>query len=107
MMLQLLGTFAEFERARIGERISDVLGDKRRQNKVYSRRTPFGYRREGDRLVADLKQQAALAEMRRMHADGASLRQIAAYANGLNVRPGPFYAQTVKVILESRMASAG
>ena len=80
-MLQLLGVFAEFERGRISERISDVLADKRQQGKVYSRNVPFGYRRIGSELIADPEQQAELSVMKRMHGDGASLRQIATYLN--------------------------
>lgn len=109
MMLQLLGVFAEFERGRISERIADVLADKRQRGQVYSRNVPFGYRRLGSELVADDKQQAELAIMKRMHGEGASLRQIAAYLNGKGVRTNnggkKFYAQTVKQILSSRASA--
>ena len=106
MMLQLLGVFAEFERGRISERISDVLADKRHRGTVYSRNVPFGFRRIGSKIVADEEQQAELAVMKRMHQDGASLRQIAAYLNDKGIRTNnggkQFYAQTVKQVLFSR-----
>jgi len=109
MLVHLLGTFAEFERGRISERICDVLSDKRRRRKIYSRRTPFGYRREQDRLVADPAQQRALETMKRMHSEGASLRQIASHLNRLGITSNSgkqFSAQTVKDVLTSRMTSA-
>jgi DNA invertase Pin-like site-specific DNA recombinase len=107
MLLQLLGVFAQFERGRTSERIRDVLGDRRTQRKVYSRNIPFGYRREDDRLIENPGQQAALAEARRMHADGASLRQIASRLTELNVTTNcggsKWHAQTVKQVLSSRI----
>jgi DNA invertase Pin-like site-specific DNA recombinase len=99
--------FAQFERGRTSERIRDVLGDRRTQRKVYSRNIPFGYRREDDRLIENPGQQAALAEARRMHADGASLRQIASRLTELNVTTNcggsKWHAQTVKQVLSSRI----
>ncbi|MGB6644504.1 MAG: recombinase family protein [Candidatus Cybelea sp.] len=46
MMLSMLGCFAEFERARISERISDVAFDLRSRRKAYCRFSPFGYKRQ-------------------------------------------------------------
>jgi site-specific DNA recombinase len=45
MMLQMLGAFAEFERAQIAARISDVSFDLRTKGQVYCGNTPFGYTR--------------------------------------------------------------
>jgi len=108
MMLQLLGVFAQFERGRASERIKDVLGDRRAQRKSYSRNTPFGYRRDGDRLVENPEQQAALAEARTMHEKGASLRQIAARMTELEVRTNnggvAWYPRTVQQVLGSLIA---
>lgn len=110
MMLQLLGVFAEFERGRISERISDVLSDRRKQRKVYSRNIPFGYVRSGDSLIAEPKQQAALEERRRMSAAGASLRQMAARMTAIKIHTngnGRFWhAATVSKVLDSKMESA-
>ena len=109
MMLQLLGVFSEFELSRTSERIREVLGDRRRQRKAYSRCVPFGYRRVGNELVTNVKQQRALADARKMRHGGASLRQIAARLTDLRVCTNnggkKWYAQTVKQILTSRMGS--
>jgi site-specific DNA recombinase len=108
MLLQLLGVFAEFERGRIGERTRDVLADRRRQAKVYSRNTPFGFRREETALLPDALQQRALQEGRQMLADGASMRMIAAHFTALGVQPNNggsrWWAESVRQVLGSRMA---
>jgi site-specific DNA recombinase len=108
MMLQLLGVFAEFERGRTSERIRDVLSDRRLQRKVYSRAVPFGFKRSGDDLVKDARQQAALDEARSMHSGGASYRQIAARMSQLGVTTNSggrrWYPETIRQILGSRMS---
>lgn len=102
MMLSLLGTFAEFERERIGERTRETLGDRRRQGKAYCRRDPFGYRREGTDLIPIPHELAVRDEAQQMFRDGASLRGIGAM---LAQRTGrQWAAQTVKDMLTSRMA---
>lgn len=109
MMLQLLGVFAEFERSRTSERIRDVLGERRRQRKAYSRCVPFGYRRIRDELVINVKQQKALVEARKMRGNGASLREIALRLTNLGVRTNnggkQWYAETIRQILNSRMGT--
>jgi len=102
MMLQLLGVFAEFERARIGERTADVLGDRRRRGKVYTGVTPFGYTRDGDELLPNPAQLAALDEAKAMLDDGASLRQVGSFL--VRCVGGRWHPQTVKDVLSSRIA---
>lgn len=105
MMLSMLGAFAEFERARISERIKDVLLDKRQHNRVYSRNTPFGYRRKDDSLCENEHEQKALTTMRAMHKDGASYRQIASWLRENRYKPRglAWYASSVRAVLTSRM----
>lgn len=107
MMVSMLGAFAEFERERIAERIRDVAYDKRQQRRAYCRNTPFGYRRIGDDLVPDERDQTGLAKMRAMKEKGASLRQIGAWLseNGYQPRGSRWHAASVKAVLESRMNS--
>ena len=110
LVVNMLGVVAQWEREAIGERTSAALEHKRRNGLAYGR-TPFGYRREGDRLVPDLLQQRALKEAQDMHSAGASLRQIAAKLESFGVKPNnggsTWYAQSVKHILTSRMTAAG
>jgi site-specific DNA recombinase len=108
MMLHMLGAFAEFERAQIAARISDVSFDLRSKRQVYCGNAPFGFRRSGNRLEPDSSQQAALATMRDMHAHGASYRQIATWLtqNGVQPKGQAWYASSVRDVLRSRMNAA-
>jgi len=106
MVVHLLGTFAEFERGRISERTSDVLGYKRRAGKVYCKTAPFGYRHDGQHLVEVGDEQSALAEMRELHGNGAPYREIIAMLDARGIRPhrgAKWYASTVRAVLQSRM----
>lgn len=105
----MLAQISQWERGIISERTRDALEFRRRSGKVYSRCTPFGYRRDGDRLVRDDAQHEALTVAKAMHEDGASLRQIAARLEALGVKPNNgtrWYAQSVKHVLTSRMTEA-
>jgi site-specific DNA recombinase len=108
MMLAMLGAFAEFERARISERIADVAFDLRSRRQAYCRHAPFGYRRSGTALVPVDAEQAALAVIRRMHNEGASYRQIATWLteNGIQPKGRAWYASSVRDVLRSRMNAA-
>jgi site-specific DNA recombinase len=107
LVVNMLGVVAQWEREAIGERTAEALAHKRRNGLVYGR-TPFGFSRQGARLVPDAVQQRALKKAREMHAAGASLRWIAAELESMNVTPSNggirWHAQTVKCILSSRIA---
>lgn len=109
LVVNMLGVVAEWERLAIGERTSLALAHKRRSQIVYCGKVPFGFRRQGKKLIPVLSQQRALAEVRAMYAAGASLRQIAAKLEALGVEPNnggaKWYAQSVKQILTSRMTA--
>jgi site-specific DNA recombinase len=114
MMLSMLGAFAEFERARISERIRDVSFDLRNSGHVYCRNVPFGYqrveRKTEDKVEHKLEpiasEQSALAVMRQMHDDGASYRQIAAWLTEHDIKPKghAWYASSVRDVLGSKIA---
>ena len=80
MVVHMLGVVAQWEREATGERTRSSLTHLRKSARVYGR-TPFGYRRSGDRLIAEPDEQIALGRVRTMHTngDGASLRQIGAW----------------------------
>ncbi len=107
MLIHLLASFGEFERGRISERTSDVLAFKRRSKVVYGP-TPYGYRRSKDRLIPDPVQQKALALIRRLDSDGASLRTIAAALTKKRFAPPKgkaWHAQSVRRVLLSKMTT--
>lgn len=105
MLVHLLGTFAEFERGRIGERTADVLEHKRRSGKVYCSHVPFGYRRANDELIPVHAEQTALTEMRRMHEAGKTYREIGEMleARGIPPRGKRWYPASVRAVLQSKM----
>jgi DNA invertase Pin-like site-specific DNA recombinase len=78
LFLTLLGAFAEFERDRIGERIRSTKRAQRARGEYSGGIMQFGYRRKGDMLVEVPEQQAAIKRMKRLRAQGKSLRAISA-----------------------------
>ena len=88
MLVHMLGVVAQWEREATGERTRSSLTHLRKSARVYGR-TPFGYRRSGDRLIAEPDEQIALGRVRTMHAngDGASLRQIGAWLRPRDLLP--------------------
>lgn len=109
MVTNMLGVVAQWERETIGERTAFAHAHQRKSGKVYSGRTPFGYRAtKDDRLVPDPKTQPVLAMIRTMHAngEGASLRMIAKALTERRIAAPhgkQWYASSVKAIIDSRM----
>lgn len=76
LVFTILSAVAEAERDRTRERIAEVKADQRRRGRFLGGSVPFGWRRDGDKLVPEPKQQAAIKKMRRLRAKGLSLRAI-------------------------------
>ena len=76
LVLNIMGSVAQWEREAIGERTAEVLADMRARGRAVSRHAPFGYRRAGDRWLSDQKEQEAIGIMLDLRARGASLREI-------------------------------
>ena len=81
-MLNLTAAVSQWEREAIGERTRDALSHKRRQGERVGN-IAFGFRLAGDgqHLEPDPAEQEALAEIRRLRHEGATLRGIAATLN--------------------------
>lgn len=110
MVLQVVGVFAELERGMTSERTAKTLPDCRRQRQVYGA-VPFGWRRESPnskKLVEVPEQQEALAEMRRMAENGATLKAIGGMLESRGLLPrngGHWQPASVRSILRSKMAT--
>lgn len=109
MILTILAAVAQFERVRIGERIRDARQHMRRQGRHLGGTRPFGYRVEpaGGRskvLVEEPAEQAAIKEIQKLRARGATLMAIrdAVRAMGL-----PISHQTVWQVLARGAATSG
>ena len=101
MVLNILVSVSQWEREAIGERTRDALRHKRANGRVYGH-APLGYQREGEALVANEAELAAVAEVKRLHAAGASLRSICAAMTARGVRTkkgGAWRPSTVQAIL--------
>jgi site-specific DNA recombinase len=107
MVVNMLGVVAQWEREAIGERTSTALAHKRRSGSVYGT-VPFGYRREGNALLPEPFEQAALREAMRLDRIGASYREIATMLEKRGVMPHKsktWHPATVRAMLRSRIAT--
>jgi len=79
LFMTIAAAFAELERDRIRERITQVKRDQKARHRFLGgTRAPFGFRAGDDgSLVADDAEQAAIGRAKRLRARGKSLRYIA------------------------------
>jgi len=106
MVTNMLGVVAQWEREAIAERTAAALSHKRDTGAVYGP-VAFGYRREGDALIPNVDEQAALRQAIRMDREGASFRAIAAMLTERGSKPHrgkAWYASSVRAMLRSRIA---
>jgi putative DNA-invertase from lambdoid prophage Rac len=78
LFLTIAAAFAEAERDRIRERISQVKADQKARGRFLGGTVPFGYRLIDGQLVQEEAQQEAIREMVALRDQGRSLRAIAA-----------------------------
>ncbi len=78
LFLTVAAAFAEAERDRIRERVTQVKADQRSQGRFLGGSLPFGYASIEGTLVPRPGEQEAIAKMKRMKGEGMSLREIAA-----------------------------
>ena len=100
-MAQMSAVFAELERALIAQRTADALGELRSRGQVYGA-VPFGFSRQGDRLVLDDTEQRVLSRIRRLRGRGFSYDRIARSLNGSGVRAkrgGRWSSMSVRSVL--------
>ncbi len=86
-----------------------VLQHKRASRRVYSRLDPYGYRRDGDTLIAVPVEQDVITRISLLRANGWSLRKIADVLNsdGVPTKQGSrWYAMTVKDVLDNPLHKA-
>jgi putative DNA-invertase from lambdoid prophage Rac len=103
LFLTTAAAFAEAERDRIRERVSQVKADQKARRRYLGGKVPFGFRRgESGELVPVNAEQKAIREIRRLRAQGRPLRAIAEAikAKGLTISH-----EGVANVLRSRSAS--
>lgn len=77
LFLTIAAAFAEAERDRIRERVSQSKADQKARNRYLGGSVPFGWTVSGGALIEAPEQQAAIARMVEMRGHGESLRAIA------------------------------
>jgi DNA invertase Pin-like site-specific DNA recombinase len=105
MFLTMLAGFAEMERRLTAERITAALRHKKGQRKAYGP-TPYGFDREGDRLVLNPVEQKVIQQMRRWRQAGRTLAWIADTLTRRGIpakRRGRWNAYGVRYILRNSL----
>lgn len=98
MVFRMLAVLNEFERDQVSERTSTVLQHKKAKGEVYSP-IPYGFKRDGNKLVASEREQKVLEEILIMKGQGMSLRAIASRLNEKRFpakRGGIWYTSSVR-----------
>src|ERR1700732_2703563 len=103
LVLNIMAAVSQWEREAIGERTRDALRHKRSQGERVGN-IAFGFRlaADGQHVEPEPEEQAALAEIRRLRREGATLRGIAAALNhrALRTRRGtPWRLESVARVL--------
>lgn len=101
--LTILAALAEMERELISARCREASARCRRTRRVFGR-TPFGFRREGERLEVDPEEVAVLERIRAARDAGKSYSRIAADLNSAGVAPkagAAWYASSVRSVLRT------
>lgn len=104
MLANLIGVISQWERETIAERTATVLRHKKASGAAYTRITPYGYERDGERLVAIEAEQATIRRIFAWSNAGISLLSIAQKLNGAGVtckNGGSWHASTVRAILKN------
>jgi putative DNA-invertase from lambdoid prophage Rac len=80
MMFSIMSSFAEMERSRMGERISQSKQLLKSEDRYFGGPVPFGYKLQqvGDRQYMDVdkEQQQYIRQMKKLRREGFTLRQV-------------------------------
>ncbi len=71
----ITAVFAEMERELIAERTKMILDGKRENGEVIGT-VPYGYKRDGDKLIKSFREQRVIARMRSLRSLGLSFIKI-------------------------------
>jgi len=103
MFLTMMAGFAELERNLISERTAAALAHKKANGEVYGP-TPYGYDRDGKRLIRNPQEAATVRKIGKWSQGGMSLAGIATRLNKEGVegkQGGQWYPSTVRYLLRN------
>ena len=86
LTLNILLSFAQFEREIISERTKDKMGAARKRGQWLGGKPPFGYRKENKKLLIEPKEAEVVREIFRLYIEGNSLLQVAQILNERGLR---------------------
>ncbi len=100
LTLNILLSFAQFEREIISERTKDKMGAARRRGQWLGGRTPFGYRKDPEtkKLIIDPEEAATVRKIFDLYLKGNSALAITQSMNLENYVTRPFTTRSGKVI---------
>jgi len=87
LFFNILLTFAQFERKQIASRITKALQHKKKNNEVYSGKTPYGKTRVGKELIDCKEEIDVIHRIKILKENGNSYQAIADRLNEEGVRP--------------------
>lgn len=103
LVRQVLGSISQYERSVIRGRMMAGKAAKVARNGYGGGRPPYGWRAEGGELVEDSTEQALIARVRALSAEGRSLRQIAAQLDSEGLKPrqegASWHPRTISMML--------
>lgn len=110
LVVNVLGTFAQFEREQTSERTALGLATKRRGGRAYGP-VPFGWRRDGELLVPEPNEQEALTKVRAMYQQGVSYAKIGRWLGDAGFTPpqggAAWHSASVRKMCLSRAFAEG
>lgn len=105
LVLNVLAAVAQWEREAIAERTSVALQHLRSLGRYTGGHVQYGFRREGDRLVPDSREQEMISIAQTLKDNGLSLRKVGATLLDMGFAPrngGVWNAQQVKNLLAEK-----
>jgi site-specific DNA recombinase len=100
LQLNMLGSVGQYVRDVIAESTRATMAHMRKENRRISRHIPFGYDVSEDRLIENPQEQAAIAKMKELRSEGATLLAIAEAMTLPCKSGGTWQAATVYKILK-------
>ena len=94
LVLNILASVSQWERETIGERTRDAMQHKQANGEYIGGEAPYGFKLVAGELIEDEAEQEVIQKAKAYHAEGLSLRKIAAELDkqGIKTRRGSIFA---------------
>ena len=94
LVLNILASVSQWERETIGERTRDAMQHKQANGEYIGGEAPYGFKLVAGELIEDEAEQEVIQKAKTYHAEGLSLRKIAAELDkqGIKTRRGSIFA---------------